>query len=258
LSCLHLLLEKNPCLALTQSYVPNVKVISVNGVGYDGVDVAAVTEAGIFLANAPVLRDACADMAMLLMLAVMRQAPVGQAVAAGSQPNGWDWDAMRRIIGEDPGGKTLGLIGFGRIGQTFAAKAQAAFKMNIVYYDPVKSPPNRTTGGTDAGGEASTPYFELDPPPQWVTLDELLATSDVVSMHASLSASTRRLMSAPQFAKMKTGSYFVNMARGGLVDEEALADALLSGHLAGAGIGETRNHRASTHCLNSNCDFFGC
>jgi lactate dehydrogenase-like 2-hydroxyacid dehydrogenase len=131
------------------------------------------------------------------------------------------------------------------LGQTFAAKAQAAFKMKIVYYDPVKSPPNRTTGGTDAGGEESTPYFELDPPPQWLPLNELLATSDVVSMHASLSASTRRLMSAPQFAKMKRGSYFVNMARGGLVDEEALADALLSGHLAGAGIGEKRFSRVT-------------
>ena len=89
----------------------------MNGVGYDGVDVAAVTKAGIFLANAPVLRDACADMAMLLMLAVMRKAPIGQAVAAGSQPSGWDWDAMRKIIGEDPGGKTLGLVGLGRIGR---------------------------------------------------------------------------------------------------------------------------------------------
>ena len=133
-------------------------------------------------------------------------------------------------------GLPFGLINLG----DFCVKAQAAFKMKIIYYDPVKSPPNRTTGGTDAGGEATTPYFELDPPPQWVPLDELLATSDVVSMHASLSASTRRMMSAPQFAKMKQGSYFVNMARGGLVDEEDLADALLSGHLAGAGIGEMR------------------
>jgi lactate dehydrogenase-like 2-hydroxyacid dehydrogenase len=224
-------------------------VISVNGVGYDGVDVSAVTEAGIFLANAPVLRDACADMALLLMLAVMRQAPIGQAVTAGSQPSGWDWEVMRGVIGEDPGGKTLGLIGLGRIGQTFAAKAQAAFNMKILYYDPIQSPPNRTTGGTvfdgkpqyfdnsrntfgnlpprflaistrnggrflagqDAGGEESTPYYELDPPPRWVPFDDLLAQSDVISMHANLNEYSRRMMSAPQFAKMKKGSYFVNM-----------------------------------------------
>lgn len=217
---------------------PNVKIVSVNGVGYDGVDVAAVTAAGVFLANAPVLREACADMALLLMLAAMRKAAAGYRLTqAAGPPSGWDWGAMRKIVGDDPTGKTLGLIGFGRIGQTFAAKAQAAFGMKILYYDKIKKPPVRTGGGSDAGGRPgatgefvlSEPYHQLKHPPIWVTLDELLATSDVVSMHASLNSASRGMMGPAEFSKMKKSAYFVNMSRGGLVQEEALADALAAG-----------------------------
>jgi lactate dehydrogenase-like 2-hydroxyacid dehydrogenase len=90
---------------------PSVKIISVNGVGYDGVDVDTVTARGIWLSNAPVLREACADMAVLLMLAALRKAAAGYQLAlAAGPPSGWDWDAMRQIVGQDPAGKTLGLV----------------------------------------------------------------------------------------------------------------------------------------------------
>eukprot|EP01051_Picozoa_sp_SAG22_P001968 SAG22_NODE_83_length_21704_cov_58.556584_11_plen_252_part_00 len=105
---------------------PNIKIVSVNGVGYDGTDVPAVTRAGVWLANAPVLREACADLATLLMLAVMRKAAAGYRLClSAGPPQGWDWGVMREIVGDDPRGKTLGLIGFGRIGQTFAQKVCA-------------------------------------------------------------------------------------------------------------------------------------
>eukprot|EP01052_Picozoa_sp_SAG31_P021796 SAG31_NODE_1703_length_7495_cov_3.115062_2_plen_216_part_00 len=117
------------------SACPNIKIVSVNGVGYDGVDVEAVTRAGVWLANAPVLREACADIATLLMLAAMRKAAAGYRLClSAGPPTGWDWDAMRDIVGDDPRGKTLGLIGFGRIGQTFAHKAIAAFGMKVRGY----------------------------------------------------------------------------------------------------------------------------
>jgi glyoxylate reductase len=216
-------------------------VISVVGVGYDNVDVDACTRHNVFLANAPVLRESCADMALLLMLSAMREAAIGSLIAKGADPyphndRGWDWKVMRNVVGQDPGGKTLGLIGLGRIGQTFAAKAQAAFNMKVIYFDPVKSPPVRTNGTLADGGRKTTPYGELDPPPQWVSFEELLATSDVISMHANLSKHSRQMMGMKEFKAMKTTAYFVNMARGGLVDEEALAAALHAGEIAGAGL----------------------
>ncbi len=216
---------------------PNVKVVSVVGVGYDGVDLDAMTRRGVWLANAPVLREACADMALLLMLSAMREAAIGYSIAKNAEaPHGWDWRTMRNVVGQDPGGKTLGLIGLGRIGQTFAAKAQAAFNMKVIYFDPVTRPPNRTSGDAASGGRATKPYWELEPPPQWVSFEELLATSDVISMHANLSKHSRRMMGKAEFNAMKPTAYFVNMARGGLVDEEALAEALATGEIAGAGI----------------------
>lgn len=216
-------------------------MISVVGVGYDNVDVDACTRHNVFLANAPVLRESCADMALLLMLSAMREAAIGSLIAKGADPyphndRGWDWKVMRNVVGQDPGGKTLGLIGLGRIGQTFAAKAQAAFNMKVIYFDPVKSPPVRTNGTLADGGRKTTPYGELDPPPQWVSFEELLATSDVISMHANLSKHSRQMMGMKEFKAMKTTAYFVNMARGGLVDEEALAAALHAGEIAGAGL----------------------
>ena len=122
---------------------PNLKVISVVGVGYDNVDVDACTRHNVWLANAPVLRESCADMALLLMLSAMREAAIGSLIAKGAEPyphddRGWDWRVMRNVVGQDPGGKTLGLIGLGRIGQTFAAKAQAAFNMKVIYFDPIQ------------------------------------------------------------------------------------------------------------------------
>jgi lactate dehydrogenase-like 2-hydroxyacid dehydrogenase len=232
---------------------PRVRIVSVNGVGYDGVDVGAVESAGVWLANAPVLREACADMAVLLMLAAMRKAAAGYRLARGAGPpgDGWDWGAMRNIVGDDPQGKTLGLIGFGRIGQTFAAKAQAAFGMRIIYYDPVKEPPVRTRGGADAGGSPSPPYNEWASKPRWVPFDELLATSDVVSMHANLSTESRGMMGPREFGLMKPTAYFVNMSRGGLVQEEALGEALGAGEIQGAGIdvfeNEPQVHAAHIH-----------
>eukprot|EP01051_Picozoa_sp_SAG22_P001967 SAG22_NODE_83_length_21704_cov_58.556584_10_plen_214_part_00 len=109
--------------------------------------------------------------------------------------------------------------------------------MKVVFHDPLKAPPVRTGGGPDAGGAATPPWDSYGPEtPQWVTFEELLATSDVVSMHASLNAKSRGMMGPAEFAAMKPTAYFINMSRGGLVQEVALAAALKAGEICGAGI----------------------
>ena len=184
---------------------PNLRIVANFAVGYNNVDLAAARELGIIVTNTPgVLTEATADLTMALILSVTRR--IVEADAAVRRTGRCEWDPLV-LLGASLQGKRLGIIGMGRIGSAVAARARA-FGMDVVDH-------SRTHG---------------------IALDELLATSDVVSLHTPLSAETRHIIDAAALAKMKRGSFLINTSRGPLVDEAALCDALESGHLRGAGL----------------------
>jgi phosphoglycerate dehydrogenase-like enzyme len=190
---------------------PRLKVIARCGVGLDSVDISAATSAGVIVTNTPgAMTEAVADYAFALMLALARRIVEGDATM---RRGGW---------AEFPGvlllGKTLGLVGCGQIGQAVARRA-AGFRMRIVAYDPQLA---------ERGLPAGLPAIAF------VTLDELLAQSDFVSVHAPAIPQTRHMFDAKRFEQMKRTAYFINTARGALVDETALVEALTSGRIAGA------------------------
>jgi D-3-phosphoglycerate dehydrogenase / 2-oxoglutarate reductase len=189
-----------------------LKVIGRAGIGVDNVDVAAATERGILVVNAPTanLISATEHTFALLLSLARRVAEADASMKAG------EWN--RKLTGVELQGKTLGIIGFGRIGQRVADRARG-FEMKIVAYDPF----------LDAAA-ARRQDVEL------VSLDDLLARSDVVTLHVPMTDETRNLLNAEKLAKMKQGALLVNCARGGVVDEEALLAAVESGHLGGAAL----------------------
>lgn len=191
----------------------NLKVIGRAGVGVDNIDVAAATQKGIIVLNAPEGNTIAATehtMAMLLTLA--RNIPQAHASVKQGQ-----WQRSR-FTGVELRGKTLGIIGLGRIGTNVAKRAQA-FDMNVLAYDPFL-----TTERAKA----------LDV--ELVELGELLAAADFITLHLPLTPDTRHILDAAAFAKMKPGVRLVNCARGGTVDEKALYEALKSGRVAGAAL----------------------
>lgn len=194
---------------------PGLAFVSSMSVGVDHIDVAALTERGIPLGHTPgVLVDTTADLNMALLLAAARRIPeADQYVRQGR------WEAERpwhpeMFVGKDLAGARLGIIGLGEIGQAVARRA-AAFGMAVQAW---------TRSGRQVNGIGS------------VSLSQLLATSDFVSVNVALTSDTRNLLDAAAIATMKPGSVLVNTARGGIVDEVALAEALASGHLFSAGI----------------------
>ncbi len=194
---------------------PRLKVVSRCGVGYDSVDVAAATEAGIIVTITPgAMNEAVGDYTWALLLALARRIADGDALM---KSGGW---------GEYPGvlvcGKTLGIIGLGGIGRAVARRS-FGFDMRILAYDPVL----QETGAALPGGL---------PPIELTTLENLLQQSDFVSLNAPNLPQTRRMMNAERFALMKPTAYFINTARGALVDEEALIGALDKKTIAGAAI----------------------
>ena len=188
----------------------NLKIISRWGVGYDSVDLAAATRAGIVVTNTPRLLDeAVADYTFALLLALARRIPEGQqTVVAGRWTQSW---------GTDVADKTLGLIGCGRIGQAVARRAKG-FNLRLLAHDPISA----ASGG--------------DPDIQFVSLERLLAEADFVSLHAALSPESRGLIGEAHLRRMKPTALFINAARGPLVDEAALARALREGWIAGAAL----------------------
>ncbi|WP_197410525.1 2-hydroxyacid dehydrogenase [Arthrobacter sp. EPSL27] len=196
---------------------PGLKVIANVAVGYDNIDVEAAARRGIIVTNTPgVLDEATADLAFALILATVRRVAEADRFIRTARP--WIWGPQSFIGLDVSAGATLGIVGLGRTGMAVARRANA-FRMNIIA----------------TGSRASTPEAaELGVQP--CNLDTLLRTSDVVSLHCPLTATNRHLIGAQQLAAMKAGSYLINTARGPLVDEEALADAVESGHLAGAGL----------------------
>ena len=232
---------------------PLVRVCTQMAVGYNGIDVGAAAAQGAWVANVPVpaLREATADNALLLMLGACRHARRGLALTttpSAAKGAGWDYKEMRSIIGDSPTGLTLGIIGFGRVGQSLAYKARAAFGMRVVFYDLIKRPAVQTPahvrpyheGRMERTAERAGDPLAGEVPAQWMPLEDLLRCADVVSLNCLFIPTgphaNGRMMGEPQFHKMKKGAYFINASRGGLVDEAALAAALLSGHLGAVGL----------------------
>lgn len=197
---------------------PQLRCVANVAVGYDNVDVPAATRHGVQVTNTPgVLTEATADIAMGLILAATRRFGEGERLLRAQEP--WAWH-MFFMLGTSLQGKTLGVIGLGEIGQATARRARA-FGMEVVY-----SGRRRVAEEVEAelGGARHLP------------LEQLLAESDVVSIHCPLSDATRHLIDAEKLALMKPEAYLVNTARGPIVDEAALVDALRAETIRGAGL----------------------
>jgi len=196
-------------------------------VGFDNIDVPAATKRGVLVTNTPaVLTEATADLAMTLILAVTRRIGEGERLIRAREP--WSWH-MFMLLGTGLQGKTLGVVGMGAIGQSLARRAKA-FGMEIVYSDARQAPAE----------------VEQELGARRVELDELLRTADVVSIHAPLMDETRHLINAETLGLMKDSAYLVNSARGPIVDEAALVDALKAGQIAGAGL-DVYENEPETH-----------
>jgi D-3-phosphoglycerate dehydrogenase len=192
---------------------PNLKVIARAGVGLDNVDIKAATTAGVMVVNAPTSNIiSAAELTVGHILSLARHIPQAHNALAGSQ-----WKRSK-YTGTELYEKTIGIIGLGRIGALITARMQA-FGTNVIAYDPYVTSARAQQLGV-----------------QLVTLDELLAQSDFITIHMPKTPETTGMISAEQFALMKPTAYIVNVARGGLIDEDALYDALNDGTIAGAGL----------------------
>jgi lactate dehydrogenase-like 2-hydroxyacid dehydrogenase len=192
------------------------RIVANFGVGVNNIDLKAAEAAGLVVTNTPdVLTDATADLAIALMLAATRRMSETEAIL---RQGGWDGFRPTGWLGMGLQGKTLGIVGMGRIGQATARRAAQAFGMRIVFF-------NRSAAG---------PFdFPAEARP---TVEAVLAEADVVSLHIPGGAANRGLISADRIAAMKPTAYLVNTARGDVLDEAALAEALAAGRLAGAGL----------------------
>jgi glyoxylate reductase len=199
---------------------PQLRVISNMAVGVDNIDVAAATARGILVTNTPgVLTDATADLAWALILSTVRRVVEGDRMVREGRFELW---SPFMLLGRSVAGATLGVVGMGRIGQAVAKRA-LGWDMNVIY--------TRRSGPLPAGQAPPGARWEFRP-----GLDELLREADIVSLHVPLTPETRYVIGARELALMKPGSYLVNTARGPVVDEAALVEALRSGHLGGAGL----------------------
>jgi lactate dehydrogenase-like 2-hydroxyacid dehydrogenase len=199
-------------------HAPNLRVISNMAVGYDNIDVSACTGRGVLVTNTPgVLTETTADLALALMLAAARRLPEAELAAREGAWRTWHPSFM---LGRDMYDATLGIVGLGKIGLAVARRAQG-FGMRVLYSGPAPKP---EAGHVDA---------------RHVEFEELLAESDFVSVHAPLTPVTRRMFDGVAFRRMKSTAIFVNTARGAIVDELALQQALEGGEIAGAAIDVT-------------------
>lgn len=196
---------------------PGLRIVANVAVGYNNIDVAACERRGVVVTNTPgVLTDATADLAMALILMCTRRLGEGERLIRASTP--WQW-GMFMMLGVGLQGRRLGIVGMGGIGEALAKRA-AAFGMEVVYH-------NRRA--VDPAIEAALGTHRLG-------LHELLETSDIVSLNCPYSAATHHLIDAEALRRMRPTAFLVNTARGPIVDEAALADALRSGEIAGAAL----------------------
>ena len=203
--------------AVMDAGLPRLRCVAVYAVGYDNVDVAAATDRGIAVGNTPgVLTDATADCAFALILATARRLLEGDHAMRAGKYQGWE---PTYLLGLELKGAQLGIIGFGRIGQAVARRA-LAFGMRPVYYDSTDPP---------VAPELKDHAFKA-------TLDELIADSDVISVHTPLNEETHHLIDEAALHRMKQSAVLVNTSRGPVVDEDALVRALREHWIAGAGL----------------------
>ena len=196
-----------------------VQIIANYGAGVDHIDLAAARAAGIVVTNTPgVLTDATADIAITLMLMTTRRAGEGERELRAGQWTGW---RPTHLLGTSLRGKTLGLVGFGRIAQAMAERARFGFGMDIVYF-------SRRPGAQEDEQRLGARFVP--------SLVDLVAQSDVVSLHIPGGAETRNIIDAAIFAHMAPHAILINTARGDVVDEGALIDALEAGRIGGAGL----------------------
>jgi glyoxylate reductase len=199
---------------------PSLRVVSNYAVGFDNVDVPACTRRGIPVGNTPgALTETTADLAWALLMAAGRRVAEGDRYVRAGRWRTW---GPQLLLGGDVHGATLGIVGFGRIGQAVARRA-TGFGMTVLYW-------SRTRAEPGVEGELGATFVELD---------ELLARSDFVSLHVSLNDETRHLIDAAALARMKSSAVLVNTARGPVVDQAALAEALREGTIAAAGLDVT-------------------
>ena len=196
---------------------PKLRIAANVAVGFDNIDVTACTKRGVAATNTPgVLDETTADFAWALMMAVGRRLVEGDTLARSGNWTGWDLD---QLVGTDIWGKTLGIVGFGRIGRAMARRA-IGFQMKVIYADAVQAP------------DAVEKEFKAE----CREMNSLLAESDFISIHVPLLPETRKLFDGPRFAKMKPTAYLINTARGAVIDDAALVHALESGKIAGAAL----------------------
>lgn len=194
-----------------------VRMLANFGVGVNNIDLAAASAAGLAVSNTPdVLTDATADLAMALILAATRRMSETEAILRRGE---WDGFRPTGFLGMGLQGKTLGIIGMGRIGQATARRAALGFKMKVIYF-------NRSTAGP-------FDFFVAESRP---SIEAVMSEADVVSLHLPGGGSNAGLISAALLARMKPTAYLVNTARGDIVDETALAEALRERRIAGAGL----------------------
>ncbi len=215
--CLVTLLTERVDGELLDAAGPQLKVVANVAVGYNNIDVPACEERGVTATNTPgVLTEATADTAFALMLMATRRLGEGERVIRSRTP--WQW-GMFYLLGTGIQGKVLGIVGAGAIGVAMARRARA-FGMSVIY-----------TGPQALGQEVES---ELGA--RRVDFGELLRTADVVSLHCPYLPETHHLIGAPELAKMKPTAYLINSARGPIIHEAALVDALRTGEIAGAGL----------------------
>ena len=195
------------------------KIVSNFGVGFNNIDTEAAKAVGVVVTNTPeVLTDCTADIAMSLLLSVSRRLGEGERMVRDKKWDGW---CPTHMMATKVTGKRLGFIGFGRIAQAFAQKAHFGFGMKISFYDPY-SPTSEVIEKFNAT--------------QVETIEDVIKDADFVSLHCPGGGANTNLMNAELFGRMKKSAFLINTARGDVVDESALVQALKSGEIAGAGL----------------------
>jgi len=196
---------------------PKLRIAANVAVGFDNIDLAACTKRGVVATNTPgVLDETTADFAWTLLMAVARRLGEGEQLARSGNWKGWNLD---QLCGADVWGKTLGIVGFGRIGRAVARRA-LGFNMKVIYTDAMRAP-------EDAEKAVNATFQDMN---------TLLAEADFISLHVPLLAETRGLFDAPKFFRMKRTAFLINTSRGPVVDEAALVAALESKKIAGAAL----------------------
>jgi glyoxylate reductase len=206
---------------------PKVRIAANVAVGYDNINVPDCTARKVAVTNTPgVLDDTTADFAWTLLMAVARRVVEGEELARSGQWAGWNLD---QLCGGDVWGKTLGVVGFGRIGRAVARRSMG-FQMKVIYTDAIRAPEPA----------------EKELGARFVDMDTLLAQADFVTLHVPMMAGTHHLMNADRLKQMKRTAYLINTARGPVVDNEALYQALKAGVIAGAAL-DVHEHEPKVH-----------